>query len=785
MGSAENKRRRRDRLYSANRKAVALTGAFSAVTENLSVVLQILFGVTLFTSASLLFVVQPMAAKMLLPLLGGAPSVWTTCMVFFQTALLGGYLYAHLSSTYLTLARQTLLHATLLLVSAFCVPLGVSQHWTIFASMPPVVSVLGVLALSVGIPFFTLSASAPLLQNWFSKTGDGSAENPYFLYSASNLGSLVVLIAYPTVLEPWLGLLWQTQTWSLGFGILAALVATCTTLLRVSRESHGLGMYDELKPATVQEGDESEVQEPPRATEKIRWIGYALVPSSLMLGVTTYFTMDIATIPLLWIAPLALYLASFIVVFSRWNQDIQNLFNAATAIAVIALLFVVFVKPEMSVVTTLIVHLTTFFLVTMAMHGQLSLSRPSAAHLTHFYLWMSFGGMLGGVLNAIVAPLIFKTSLEYNLVLALSSALLSFGQSGPIFGKRWLGIAADVAYGALVAAATYWLIAHWTDSRFGLETLRQYFGTNFHRAVTYIIYGVPAALALIAAGYQRAIAFRGAVLAFGLISLLVPRYDTNVIFRDRSFFGVLKVTDDSAWGVRYLTNGTTLHGEQWLDPNYRHQPLTYYHRQGPVGQIFAAFQNEAPRPLAFIGLGTGSLASYGRPGQDVTFFEIDEAVVRIARRYFSYLDDCAGNLNIVMGDARLKLQESPDNHYGLIFVDAFSSDSIPVHLLTKEAVALYFRKLATDGIVAVHISNRYLDLEPIVGRLAMELDLKAYVMNDSKDDSVGKTASTWVVLARSKAHLRDLPSRHFFPLDGFSWTRPWTDDYTSLYDILR
>lgn len=782
MGSAIRKRSQKSGLYSGRARAVESSRGILASTANLSLLLQVLFGVTLFTSASLLFVVQPMAAKMLLPLLGGAPSVWTTCMVFFQTALLGGYLYAHVSSTYLSLRNQTLLHASLLLLSAFCVPLGVSDQWSALASLPPIVGVLGVLALSVGIPFFTLSASAPLLQNWFSKTADSSAENPYFLYSASNLGSLVVLIAYPTVLEPWLGLLWQTQTWSLGFGILAALVGTCTTLLRVSREANGLTMTDRT-PVEARAADEEEA---PGIAEKARWIGYALIPSSLMLGVTTYFTMDIATIPLLWIAPLALYLVSFIIVFSRWTERMQGACNAATAIAVVALLFTVFVKPEMSVVGTLATHLVTFFLVTLAMHGQLSLSRPAASHLTHFYLWMSFGGMLGGVFNAIVAPLVFKTSIEYNLVLAASSALLAFGTTGPLFGRRWAGICADAVYGALVALLSYWLVAQWSKTRVGFETLFEIFGSDAYSVVPYFIYGIPAGLSLVAAWYRRRLAFRSSVLAFGLIGILVPRNEQNVVFRERSFFGVLKVSDDTSWGVRYLTNGTTLHGEQWLDPHYRHEPLTYYHRLGPVGEIFSVFENEEPRPLAFIGLGTGSLASYARRGQDVTFYEIDEAVVNIAKKYFSYLDDCLGNLNIVLGDARLKLEEAPDRHFGLVFVDAFSSDSIPVHLLTKEALELYFRKLRPDGVLAVHISNRYLDLEPIVGRLAMELDVKAYVANDGKDDAVGKTASTWVVLARSKSHLRGLAGRpRWFPLEGYSWTRPWTDDYTSLYDVLR
>lgn len=762
--------------------------ATSAASEPLVIrasgtVLRAAFAATLFLSAALLFVIEPMVAKMLLPFLGGAPAVWTTCMVFFQTVLLGGYLYAHASSTRLSLHNQTMIHFALIVLSAIFVPIGITGAWGGLAVTNPVLAVTLVLSLSIGLPFLTLSASAPLLQHWYSRTGDAGAKNPYFLYSASNVGSLLALVCYPTILEPGLGVSSQSFGWGVGFCALACLVAFCIYLVRAAN----IAQNGEASLHVVERHEAAVDADAPKVMTKARWVLLAFIPSSLMLGVTTYFTTDIATIPLLWTVPLAIYLLSFILVFSKMPAVAHKVFRFVMPFAAITLLYFSLSRAWMPIAAQLTWHLVTFFLVTMVCHGELARTRPEAKHLTAFYLWMSFGGMVGGLFNALVAPHAFSTAMEYPLVLAIACGAVSIGGVMPFARYQRANRIADVAIALVVGFGSYWLISRWIFAKVSLGWLSALFHVDMYAYLPLLTYGTPAAICAAIAWFRRPARLGLAVTAYTIAALLCNRFDQSIVALDRSFFGILKVSDDYYGDYRTLVNGTTLHGRQHRDPAKAHTPLTYYHRQGPVGQLFEEFSgNNQKENLAFIGLGTGTLASYGEPGQKLTFFEIDEAVVRIAKTYFTFLKDCRAEYRMVMGDARLKLQEEPDGKFGMILVDAFSSDAIPVHLLTKEAIELYFRKLAPGGVVAIHTSNRYLTLEPVLGKLAKEAGLVALVNHDNGDNAAGKFASTWNALARKDGDFGNLKSRgNWVPLDGYSWTPVWTDDFTSLFEVLR
>jgi spermidine synthase len=751
----------------------------------------VLFGVTLFASATLLFLVEPMIAKMILPKLGGTPAVWNTCMVFFQAALLAGYGYAHASTAWLGVRRQALLHAGLLFLPLAVLPIAVSDAWTPPADANPVLAVLGLLAVAVGLTFFVISASAPLLQKWFAGTGHASARDPYFLYAASNLGSMIGLIAYPAVIERYLSLRTQSQLWTRGYLIYALLTALCAFVLWRS-------------PAL---DEKAQAVETPRGADaapltiwsRLHWIILAFVPSSLMLGATTYMSTDIAAIPLIWVMPLALYLLSFILVFSRLPQFVHTLMVLVLPVLVLLQLFLKYAGMTRQIPVLFGIHLLTLFAAAMVCHGELARRRPAPRHLTEYYLWMSFGGVLGGLFNALVAPMIFTTVVEYPLVMMLACLLMPRIDESTGFVARtfdrflawfvdrqvvqdwrkrqvtprvldfWLPILLGLfTFGLLFRVsspagteAVTWLQGH-------LRRLEYWLGAGDHfsdytRFAAGVQFGVPVLLCYLFV--SRPIRFGlgvGAVMLAG--ALYSARTDDDVIYRDRSFFGVLKLETEQVGDVTYhrLIHGTTAHGMQRVDadgkPVHNCEPLTYYHRTGPIGQLFAALQKENQnRPLAFIGLGTGTLASYGAPGQEVTYYEIDAAVERIALNpnYFSYYQDAKDrgvHLNIVKGDARLSLRDkAPDGHYRLIIVDAFSSDAIPVHLITKEALRLYRDKLAPDGIVAFHISNRYLDLRPVLANLAEDAGMAAIIQHDDSEKEVGKYATEWVLLAGREA----------------------------------
>jgi hypothetical protein len=1029
-----------------------------------------IFAITLFVSATLLFLVQPMIAKMILPKFGGTPAVWNTCMVFFQAALLAGYAYAHATPSWLGIRRQTLVHLGLLLLPFVVLPLavliwpflvlpfGVASEWAPPGESHPVPWVLALLVLTVGIPFFLVSTSAPLFQKWFASTGHASARDPYYLYAASNLGSMAALLSYPFLIEPYLRLPTQGWVWAVGYGGLLLAAAVCAVLVwrapaavetatppadpLPSPPPESGGQADETPgpaagplpspppetgiqanrppPATEPDGTPSPArsqsveaapavqhstgqkkkkkrkkqggeerpaapagtarpaataitahrslppsaitaQQPPQAPEAVtlarrcRWVALAFVPSSLMLGVTTYLTTDISAIPLLWIIPLSLYLLSFIFVFSQWFRVLQlainglivmavpsvlffwgsagasslvvsvwvlvavagaamfafgllaalqefrlidpyftlpaewksedlghKLFLLAMPVAVLILAFMMLSGQQPQYVAmTFAVHLGVLFIVAMVCHGELARSRPSTAYLTEFYLWMSAGGVLGGLFNAILAPEVFTRVAEYPialvgaclvlpalaqdrkstlgftldvgvpnlmLVLAVGVTVLRYfdGSLRPAlvveqFGGHVALVAVAVLAGAGLAAAyvlgkkedrltraldvgtavalgvlTLAILHRPPGSVIDLSSVAERLGIDERHLSLLLSYGLPMLFCYIFV--DQPIRFGLSVAAVFLAGTL---FEEPVVHRERSPFGVLIVREDLT-GYHTLVHGTTLHGRQRYHSNpellgtylaalgaasplqavpplergnqlwfERNEPLTYFHRTGPIGELFAELDRRGPeRPMGVLGMGTGTLAAYALPGQELDFFEIDPKMVRLAEdpRYFTYLLDARARgvkVHVILGDGRLQIARAPDGKYGLLAMDAFASDSVPIHLITREAIAMYRTKLAPRGIILINIANRYLDLAPVLGNVAHEVGMAAITRSDGEGDNRDKFSSRWVLMARSLDDFGALASNP-------KWERlrydpkhsVWTDDFSNLLETL-
>ena len=765
----------------------------------------LLYSVTMFAGATLLFVVQPMVGKMILPLLGGTPAVWSTCMVFFQAALLGGYAYAHASTAWLGVRRQMLLHLALLALPLAVLPLAVNPALLHGGESNPVLDVLLLLSLSVGLPFLVVSATAPLIQKWFTHTGHPAARDPYFLYAASNLGSMLALLGYPTLIEPRLhlrgeGWLTQTRLWSLGYLALALLIALC--MLALWRRGPAT---PEAEPDQSARASEAPPEPPPSWTQYLRWIVLAFVPSSLMIGATTYVTTDIAAVPLLWVMPLAIYLLSFILAFGRWPAILHRRVVAATVPVVLVVFFLILSGFKQRIWITVLWHFLLLFLVALACHGELALTRPSSRHLTQFYLLISVGGVLGGLFNALVAPLIFRSLVEYPLVMALACLLVG----GPRPPRSWAPRAMVAAVVLALAIGLMALILYSDLIDIRLDTA---FFTRLFRVPSAIVaewitpielkinkvlgYGVP----LFALFFLRR---RPLALALGLIAVLlvgdfVDARNGNQVLETRSFFGVLRVTrDNELSGYTELWHGTTLHGRQSLDPKRRLEPIAYYHRGSPIALVMDELERRSTViHVAVIGLGTGTMAAFARPGDIITFYEIDPKVRDIAtnRFYFGYVPEAirrGATIRIEMGDARIRMgqvrRERPGERYDLIVVDAFSSDAIPVHLLTREAFRLYFDMLSVRGLLVLHLSNRYLSLEPVVANLAEDAQLGGRLLRHDLNPAIeGATSSTWAVLARTPGAFGDLthdPGWTAAKLETSPRVGVWTDDFHNLLRV--
>lgn len=717
-----------------------------------------LFAGTLFVSSALLFLIQPWCGKMVLPLLGGSPVVWNTCMVFFQAGLLGGYAYAHAGPSFLGLYRHALVHLLFLGLALFLLPVSLPADTDNLAQSAPFFWLFRVLLVGVGIPFILVASSGPLLQRWFAQTGSIRARDPYFLYAASNLGSLMGLLAYPFLVEPTFSLVEQQTGWTVGYGILATLTLVCAVPLFLARNK------EESAPTL-----EEKASPHPGWPVRWRWLVLALVPVSLMLSVTTYLTTDIAAIPLLWVLPLGLYLLTYTLAFAE-RQVLPRSVVVRWLPLVLLLLAVILLSQAAEPVWLLVaVNLSGLFWIALACHGELAHTRPPAKFLTGFYLWLAFGGILGGLFNALLAPVLFHSVAEFPLMLVLAALIRPTDKSE----KAWSWNDLILPLGLGLSTAGLILLIR----TLGLETDR----------LGLVLILPPAALACYLMTHHR---WR---FGLGLAALLLAGSLYQGIYgqiedRLRSFFGVHRITRDGAGEFRYLVHGNTVHGQQRLGPDGGSDPLTYYHREGPAGQFFRALQGD-PRlqKVALVGLGTGALAAYAQPGQHWTFFEIDPAVIHLARDagWFNYLKQSAGKIDVVEGDGRLSLARTGEK-FGVIVLDAFSSDAIPLHLLTREALQVYRDHLEPNGLLLVHISNRFLDLEPVLANLAADAQppMVGRMYQDlAKDEAKGKFPSEWVALANHPGDLAKLPLGT--TLRPHSEKRVWTDDYSNLFQALR
>lgn len=730
-----------------------------------------LFAVTLLLNALLLFLVQPMIARMLLPYLGGTPAVWNTCMVFFQTLLLAGYAYSHLITQRLGFKPQILLHCGLLALAATVFPLEIPESLTqtLSGQTPPVLWLLKSLALVVGLPFLMLSTGGPLLQQWFSTTGHSAAKDPYFLYSASNLGSLAALLGYPLLLEPNLRLRHQSWLWVGGYAALVGLLLLCATVRWKA------GASSEIKPETT-----SQLESSAKIvwTRKLRWVLLAFVPSSLMLGSTTYLSTDISPIPLLWVMPLALYLLTFILAFAR--KPLLPLPPLVKWMPLLAMVLVMLILTQWSLPTwaSVCLHLLFFFVAAFVCHTQLANDRPSAERLTEFYLWLSVGGMLGGVFNSLLAPVVFNTIAEYPVAIVLALLLRpKLNVSTENARTRWM----DFALPAMVAVLTV-----------TLATLPQQWGFT---QIQSLVFSLCLPLAIGYTFSKRPLRFALTLGAVMLGSGFSSQFHYGkTLSVQRNFFGVLRVSRSEDGSLTQFFHGTTKHGRQYTDPARRCEPLSYYHRKGPLGQALEAFSSRQTSPnVAVVGLGTGAMACYAQAGQRWTFYEIDPAVLAIAQNetYFSYLN-CAGSpVKTILGDARLQLRHAPDGYYGMIVLDAFSSDAIPTHLLTREAFALYLSKLAPQGRLLFHVSNKYLDLRPVIADLVAAANITGYAVifdwqTQRAEGGDGIDPSSWIAVARRAEDLGALAGHpRWQKLEGRPKANVWTDDYSNVLSALK
>jgi hypothetical protein len=875
----------------------------------------LLFAATLFVSAFLLFLVQPMIAQMILPRLGGTPAVWNTCMVFFQAALLAGYGYTHSATTHWPVRRQTLLHLGLLLLPVlftlvFFLPglrdwdLRFSDlpfdigNWTPTTDANPIWSVLYLLLIIVGLPFFVVATSAPLLQRWFVSTGHPSSKDPYFLYGASNLGSMLALISYPLLFQPTFELPTQAKIWTYGYVVMIVLVSVCGLVvwkapiprLVTLPSSGGSGvpataiqasppvqsqqaitvkpsgkrargrpvLAAATAPAAVAVVDArllqylvwagigtvlagvvclaliyAKVVRLPTSVMKVvpmavvlagvgliaspliarqtrsrqeinwlrrlRWVALAAAPSSLMLGITTYMTTDIAAVPFFWIVPLALYLLSFILVFSRWpvpwtGKPHRIVVYAQPGILAICAM-VMYGSYAVPWQVVMLAHLVAFFTCVMLCHGEMARDRPSAQYLTEFYLWMSVGGVLGGIFNSLLAPLLFEHVIEYFVVLVASLLLRPQTHFWAWYQKKpeppddhtLQEYLLDLGYAVCLGLLAFALLrlaqsqTLWPSARSFYQFLyHQYdkFGMNEHRAEMWalwtevlLIQGIPCVICLCFAG-------RPVRVGLGVACLLLANVyqgtdESNIIYANRSFFSIQRVRrEEPKEGVAYnvLIHGGIDHGRQNIDPAVRDNPISYFYPSNPIGQIFTNLKRldaqetedgklPSKRPYAVVGLGIGTLASYGNKGQTVHFYEIDPAVLNLSEPaddsepYFWYLRDAKKRgvkLDVILGDGRLKLKDAKEK-YQVIVLDAFSSDAIPVHLMTKEAIAMYLTKLRDDGILVFNITNRYVSLAPVLADLAKEFDLVCLYQGDYYDKKIpDKFASDWVIMFPKK-----------------------------------
>jgi SAM-dependent methyltransferase len=672
-----------------------------------------IYAATIFLSSFLLFLVQPLIARLILPWFGGTAAVWTTCMLFFQTLLLAGYAYAHATNAKLKPRSQALLHTVLLAAALATLPIMPSEAWKPAGSEEPITRILLLLTATVGLPYLLIASTSPLLQAWFARARPGA--DPYRLFAVSNLASLLALVGYPLVVEPFFGNREQVLWWS---GLFAAFAVLCVALAWMSSGKGGAAHAQQEEGA------------PPTRGDYLLWLALSATGSVLLLAVTNHVTQNVAAIPLLWLAPLTLYLLTFIIAFE--GESLGRLYRVEIFWSVLLVWLggmawlLVDARFQFDLALQIAMFLSGLFVGCLFCHGELYRSRPHARHLTAFYLTISAGGAIGGLLVAVVAPLVFKAYYELGLALVALAVLAAvrFAPVNPI--ARWASLA------VLLAVA----------------------GCAAYDAMSYL---------------------------------------KNVVYSSRNFYGVLRVKEYGAPGasyhVRRLLHGVIMHGEQYIEGDRRQEPTTYYMRSSGIGAAIAAVQARGgPVKVGVIGLGTGTLAAYGRKGDTYRFYDINQQVYDVARSLFGFLGDTQATVEFALGDARLSLEREPAQGFDVLAVDAFSSDSIPVHLITREALAVYLRHMKADGIVAFHVSNRFLQLPPVVGRLAKEHGLAVLLVSDEgKEGDDDHTKTDWVLLARDPKVLQAKEIQAAGPVapeEKPGW-RTWTDDYSNLVQILK
>ena len=683
------------------------------------------FGVTILLSAFLLFQVQPMVSKAILPWFGGCPAVWTTCMLFFQTALFGGYVYAHLLQRWLAPRQQVLVHLLVVVAAMAMLPIapGAASKPTDISS--PTWRILLLLTTTVGLPYFALSATSPLVQAWFSRSRPG--RSPYRLYALSNIGSLVALLSYPFFFEPALALRQQSVLWSGAFVLYGALCLASLACLWQLRHRQVSPTQDDCATSDAAAG-------PPTWFDRIPWIALPACASLMLLAATHHICQDVAVVPFLWILPLTLYLLSFIITFDHERWYVRPAWTLIALLALLAVSGTDYLKKAgghdpMTLSQEVALCSLALFGVCMVCHGEVARLKPDPRHLTEFYLLIAAGGALGGLFVGIVAPQIFSSYLEWQIGMA-ASAILAAGLlvvPGPGGWRRWFRY---VVFAPL-AVAGLWHLTYWEAYNPG-----------------------------------------------------------GPLLQSRNFFGVVSVLeeypDDPESRTYVLMNGRIRHGCQFTDPDKRHWPTSYYGEDSGVGLAITYFQGLGNVRVGAIGLGTGTLAAYAKPGDSFRFYEINPEVLRIASdgKYFTYLKDCRGDSEVVMGDARLSLEAEPSQNFHVIVLDAFSGDAIPTHLLTREAFQLYRRHLASDGIIAVHISNRHLLLGPVVREIAKDCGMNISRISAAEDPSRSLDNNEWVLVTQNDDFLQKHPSTDAHSDDDNLAVPLWTDDYSNLFQIL-
>lgn len=726
----------------------------------------VVYTAAIFVSALLLFSVQPLFTKMVLPRLGGSPAVWSVAMVFFQSLLLGGYAYAH----YLMQLKRRMLpvaiHLVLLAVALLTLPLSIAGGW----GEPPTSGyafwLLGLFAVSIGLPFFALAANNPLLQAWFVRTGHPNGPDPYFLYASSNVGSFLALLSYPVLLEPMFTLRAQNLIWTGGYGVLIVLIAACAVLM----------LRSPVMAAADRRAEEADAPAPPWIL-RARWIFLAAVPSGLLIAVTAHISTDVAAAPLLWVLPLSLYLLTWVLVFQsrpllphKWMLLLQPL-------AISGVIVLLAIGGEQNLLLTLGGHQLCFFVIAMACHGELARTRPAAKYLTGFYVALSFGGMVGGLFAGLVAPFAFSWIAEYPILLACAALCRPPGGIERL--ARW-----SHWYWPFLAVLAVALIAPtWSPGKL-------FTWLDENRVWVIGAVGVLSALLALGLNANRWKIFATVALALALIRAYPS--DAGRVETVRSFFGVHKIVVTTNGQYHVLMHGTTIHGaEKYQNDDGtpvtgRPEPITYYHKDGGIGRAIAAMRERkgAPLRVAVIGLGSGTLACASEPGETWKFFEIDQTMVDTAKdpKYFSYISKCEPDMKPVIGDARLTFAKEPAGAYDLIIVDAYSSDAIPIHLATEEAMEIYKERLAPQGAVAMHVSNRHLELSSVVVGIADANDLKSWVYNeDTNRDAEYIFSTTVVVSAREAADVGRLATSDQWALtEAEDDERVWTDDYSNV-----